>query len=1601
MFMHKLATSENTVDLFDTDLTIDNDLSVEFKHTRIIHPIDEKGPVTCSRCDQTFDDNQELAIHIKCEHLVQTSRSKIRRGRPPKNLIKDLLSAKRRERTPSTENVDTVMLETVNDDNTQSFKEAVIQTSDSNKDENNSHSEIKSVKLSESNNVTSEEKVGDMNSVIIRNEPTISGDGEVILIQAESNQNQPESVNTILLDTDSMIEGPVLYEVCEPNKQTDLEQTTQHNVQNNPVPLSEEPVEEITKTNDNVTLQDSENKKPEQSLDTSVDSPLLTNEHEIPEDSSVISKPLQNSASDTMAESNRQNDKSDLDSGDTLRPQDEDTEPTTNDRINEPLNDVQMSHDSTASANTNKDEEIVNNDVMADDHVTSSQEISASQESKASDTSVKRKRGRPRKNPLIAQTRGDETSVAGSQESSQKLSSSQFESPGRLKRNVGRPRRYEDDDGETSSQPSPSKSSARSSVNSSPYVRSSPAFNSVQGSFSPAPGKRKRGRPRKYVPAENEGENEDDEEDEDSQPAAKKTDKSSDKIAFNFTLSPSQIRNSPTPIRPQRERRSTLSKSEWIIPKFCRVKGESMADEDQGYEQDDTKMKPKDKSVNELSGKKSEDGEISDDIEQMTKSKNKDYDGEENDDEDGDWKPKPAAACPVVKRGRGRPRKYPSGVPRPVKRFREEGETLKKSSTLQETKDNCNIFLDEHNEVMYGCKECNKQFNKLHYLDRHMAMHRGTFTCEQCSKSFARKETLMNHSCVANSKEEGESQEDCGQTCNKCGKMFVCAESLIKHMAIHTDKYRCEVCRRAFVCNETLKSHMCKGPPNAYSRYKPEKKFACDFCGQAFVKQKYLYRHMAAHTGEFTCDTCDRWFSRKEALLSHMRKCNPNGVAADEETFPCDQCHKVFSKRTTLENHMNVHRECYKCNDCKKSFASATTLETHHCIPVTEKDGQFVCETCNKTFSRQIYLVKHMAVHSEGVYCNLCNRRFARKDEVVKHMVLCASNMKIQNQGSVECHVCGEAFTKSEQYIKHIKSHTHPYKCNDCGRMFKRRINMQGHKCDPTEDQPAECYICKREFRNVKLLKRHMNIHTGAQYQCEICQKKFHRAELVDNHMCRKPDGTLVRKKEDTKKIKQKALDEAPHMCHICGKAYISGSNLNKHMTTHGKKDIECPICKKLFYHRSAMNEHMKGVHTDRLDFTCKECGRSYKSRNSLVMHVHNFHASTITVYECPTCSRQFRQKGNLKKHMLTHSDKKTYLCTHCDKMFKYPEQLRRHTLEHVHGQRHSCNFCERKFVMMHELKKHVKIFHQGMVYGCEICGIECRHYHTMKRHLKRRHPEIMPTQDYVRNLLRKSKNIQRFRPQLAQPPVKYIAIAKQEQTTPDGVVATGEPITIENGVEQPTHTFIIEKPEGMDTDEQTVVIQTTGQFDSDALVSQQVAEALQSLRESAGIEGIDGETTISIGDISQLVPGQPIPVTLTGVGNSETQGFILMPTVVEEEQQVQEIAEQVLQSQAMQDQSIQQHAIQVQVVQDQSMHSQVIQDQVIQDQVIQEQSLQVQVIQDQVIQDQVIQDQVIQDQVIQDQVIQEQSIQVQAVQDQVIQDQVMQDQSIQEITIN
>lgn len=181
------------------------------------------------------------------------------------------------------------------------------------------------------------------------------------------------------------------------------------------------------------------------------------------------------------------------------------------------------------------------------------------------------------------------------------------------------------------------------------------------------------------------------------------------------------------------------------------------------------------------------------------------------------------------------------------------------------------------NATVHQCMECDKSFDKLSRLQRHVKIHNTSgkpYSCDFCSQRFANCANLLRHQ--------------------------------IKHsneLAINTtiinnkpNSFQCIECQKMFSKQESLASHM-------KMHKSDQKEYFCDFCPKSFSKMNKLTRHAKIHDEmkSHKCNICERTFALGGQLIDHMNK------HKNLKPHVCPYCNKGFQQSCTLKDHIRIH----------------------------------------------------------------------------------------------------------------------------------------------------------------------------------------------------------------------------------------------------------------------------------------------------------------------------------------------------------------------------------------------------------------------------------------------------------------------------------------------------------------------------------------------------------------------------------------------------------------------------------------------------------------------------------------------------------------------
>ncbi|KAG7252702.1 hypothetical protein CRUP_007230 [Coryphaenoides rupestris] len=168
--------------------------------------------------------------------------------------------------------------------------------------------------------------------------------------------------------------------------------------------------------------------------------------------------------------------------------------------------------------------------------------------------------------------------------------------------------------------------------------------------------------------------------------------------------------------------------------------------------------------------------------------------------------------------------------------------------------------------------------------------------------------------------------------------------------------------------------------------------------------------------------------------------------------------------------------------------------------------------------------------------------------------------------------------------------------------------------------------------RSGGFVERYKLVIKKEDHPCLLCESSFPSEEILAAHL---------------QSLHQRpSLEEKEFKCKNCGKRFV----------------CKAESCGKRFKSKDALKKHKGNVHTGsaRRKLTCTLCNRRCSSSLNLQEHrkVHE-------IFECHACDKKFISTNQLKRHMITHSEKRPYTCEVCSRSFKRLDQVTAHKIIH------------------------------------------------------------------------------------------------------------------------------------------------------------------------------------------------------------------------------------------------------------------------------------------------------------------------------------------------
>ncbi|XP_026496186.2 putative histone-lysine N-methyltransferase 1 [Vanessa tameamea] len=437
-----------------------------------------------------------------------------------------------------------------------------------------------------------------------------------------------------------------------------------------------------------------------------------------------------------------------------------------------------------------------------------------------------------------------------------------------------------------------------------------------------------------------------------------------------------------------------------------------------------------------------------------------------------------------IKRGRGRPRKYPLPeqgielkVPSPQKKPRLIDAKVAKNFTDSEDSSDGEIIkenwtMGKINENIV-CPICNKLFRSENVVFKHVKHCTGP--SPNRSDSDKRSPMRLRHSsdrksCESRSdfSDDGDEEEKIrsrksrhyAQSMNNIDDVIVIEDTPIKEKPEKKQKLKVS----------ELKKNIIKS-----KHHHNTNNLICEYCGKTFRQLSYLVNHKIQHKKE------------------HKEEVKNSDSEITKSVFSCEICKKEFRKLHHLVQHRLIHnsnpiatrvlrKSSSEQHDIAKSLKNQTETKQND-----DPSAGFRCEPCDKSFRKLHHLVEHRETH-DGIN-KKCTTNAQSTNETTKPSL------------SHYCDVCKKVFKKLQDYLEHKEQHLETSSEKSDDKSVKSSLS--------TKDIIHECSLCYMVFPNEHSLNKHTVICLRKKKQSAAKQaaKKTEEEENMDGDDCKSDEN--------------------------------------------------------------------------------------------------------------------------------------------------------------------------------------------------------------------------------------------------------------------------------------------------------------------------------------------------------------------------------------------------------------------------------------------------------------------------------------------------------------
>ncbi|VDO93237.1 unnamed protein product [Soboliphyme baturini] len=600
------------------------------------------------------------------------------------------------------------------------------------------------------------------------------------------------------------------------------------------------------------------------------------------------------------------------------------------------------------------------------------------------------------------------------------------------------------------------------------------------------------------------------------------------------------------------------------------------------------------------------------------------------------------------------------------------------------------------------CSICNVRMNSsealLAHLDAEHSLINGTFPfasspllnypysviSEQCDSDA--QESFNGHMGARNELKSDDGCSPSGATMDA----IMNGGSAATAAAFCNESISCGLCDEVFLSVDHLQKHTLHKHSLKELEASSDPTYDCNLCSRTFDSILALHCHASAvhstatsgngdaTTGGGSCSTArsspQMTASQSDAIGSgsgsgSMAVTNSTSssstAAMNSCIFQCNQCDAVSTSLKSFTCHMRKHVDTsvksYLCELCGLNFGCEQLLNAHLCSHYLERESQYGCGPCGRTFVVPDELQKHLLdVHAIHLYrCALCKELYESRVDIQVHFAVHHSNEDIQYR----CRSCNALFGSEDQFMSHVQMvHLRKpsfFPASVAESVFNSTAGGGGggsvELANLRNNTVFKCLYCSDAFDVEYLFEKHLESAHPHQSQAHAAtlssppptaafhksgglavSSRYRTAATVIDDALGWPNNGGVQLDIGLNRVK----------CNICDKKCLTVHELAQHKLLHCKviHSESCNVCYQPISSVEQFCCHMRQHNVNANLMSCIICKQSLVSPVEMQVHA-KFHLRIGAIPQCAGCGKEC----DLKSASCSGGDKgEKLLCASC-----------------------------------------------------------------------------------------------------------------------------------------------------------------------------------------------------------------------------------------------------------------------------------------------------------------------------------------------------------------